>query len=69
MKEIGKGGISLRQAGSFLIGRAIMMLGETFAVGADTKHTMYRHDAEEAGIAISGRIEMTCIKVTMGDQC
>ncbi|MEO9652266.1 MAG: cupin domain-containing protein [Roseobacter sp.] len=59
LTEIGKGGVSLRQVGSNLVGRAIMMLEETYDIGADTGRTMYQHDAEETGIVISGHIEIT----------
>ncbi len=59
LTEIGKGGVSLRQVGSNLVGRAIMFLEETYQVGADTGRVMYQHEAEEAGIVISGRIEVT----------
>lgn len=59
LTEIGKGGVSLRQVGSNLLGRSIMMLEETYQIGADTGRVMYQHDAEEVGIVISGRIEVT----------
>jgi mannose-6-phosphate isomerase-like protein (cupin superfamily) len=59
LSEIGKGGVSLRQVGSNLIGRAIMMLEETYEAGADTGRVMYQHEAEECGLVISGRIEVT----------
>ncbi len=59
LTEIGKGGVSLRQVGSNLIGRAVMMLEETYDIGADTGRVMYQHEAEECGIVISGRIEVT----------
>ena len=41
---------------------AIQMLYETYAPGADTGPELYSHDAEEAGIVISGEI-----LVTVGD--
>lgn len=63
LTEIGKGGVSLRQVGSNLIGRTIMMLEETYALGADTGRVTYQHDGEECGIVVSGRIE-----VTVGDE-
>lgn len=59
LTEIGKGGVSLRQVGSNLIGRAIMMLEETYEIGADTGRVMYQHEAEESGIVVSGRVEVT----------
>lgn len=51
-------GVTFRQ-----IGRpgasAIQMLYETYAAGADTGPELYSHDAEEAGIVLSGRINVT----------
>ena len=63
LTEIGKGTLSLKQVGSDLYGRAMMILMETYEVGASTGRVMYGHDAEEGGIVVSGRIE-----VTVGDQ-
>ncbi|MCV6585000.1 MAG: cupin domain-containing protein [Marinibacterium sp.] len=63
LTEIGKDGLSLRQVGSNLQGRAMMILHETYDLGADTGRVMYGHDAEEGGIVVSGRVE-----VTVGDQ-
>lgn len=52
------GGVVFRQ-----IGRPgaspIQMLHETYAPGADTGPELYSHDAEEAGIVLSGRIQVT----------
>ncbi|MCF3973249.1 cupin domain-containing protein [Paracoccus salsus] len=49
------------------IGRAgrnnLMLLHETYDPGADTGESLYSHDAEEAGIVIEGRIE-----ITVGDE-
>lgn len=59
LTEIGKGGVSLRQVGANLFGRAIMMLRETYAVGADTGRVLYGHEGEECGVVVSGRIEIT----------
>lgn len=51
-------GISLKQVGDSTYHR-IQMLYETYPPGADTGAEMYSHDAEEAGIVVSGRIEIT----------
>ncbi len=59
LTEIGKGGVSLRQVGSNLIGRSIMLLEEIYEIGADTGRVLYQHDAEECGIVVSGRVEVT----------
>jgi len=61
--EIGKGKLSFKQVGASLHGRAMMILQETYDIGADTGRKMYGHEAEEGGIVISGRVE-----VTVGDQ-
>lgn len=59
LTEIGKGGVSLKQVGTNLFGRAMMILKESYQIGADTGRVMYGHDAEEGGIVISGRVEIT----------
>ncbi len=63
LTEIGKNGVSLRQIGTTLFGRAMMILSETYDIGADTGRTMIGHEAEEGGIVVKGRVE-----VTVGDQ-
>lgn len=63
LTEIGKGGLSFKQVGTNLFGRAMMILFETYETGADTGRVMYGHDAEEGGIVVSGRVE-----ITVGDQ-
>lgn len=59
LTEIGKGKLSLRQVGANLFGRALMMLYETYDIGADTGRVMYGHAGEESGIVLSGRVEVT----------
>jgi len=59
LREIGKGGVSLKQVGTNLFGRAMMILSETYEVGSDTGRVLYGHEAEEGGIVVSGRIEVT----------
>ncbi len=49
--------VSLRQVGPG--GNSIQMLHERYAPGADTGADPYAHEAEEAGIVVSGRIELT----------
>ncbi len=63
LSEIAGGGISYRQVGRDLAGRALQVLHERYAPGADTGETMLRHASEEAAIVIRGQIE-----VTVGDQ-
>lgn len=59
LTEIGKGRLSLKQVGSNLFGRSLMILRETYDVGADTGRVMYGHEGEEGGIVLSGRVEIT----------
>lgn len=56
------GDISLRQVGDSSA-HSIQMLHERYPPGADTGADKYAHESEEAGIVVSGRIE-----VTVGDQ-
>ena len=51
-------GISLRQVGG-LAKHQLQMLHETYEPGADTGEELYTHDAEEAGLVVSGEIELT----------
>jgi transcriptional regulator with XRE-family HTH domain len=59
LTEIGRGGISYRQVGNDLTGRALQILAERYAPDADTGKIMLRHEGEEGGIVISGRLEVT----------
>jgi len=64
------GSVSLRQVGDSWI-HSIQMLHERYPAGADTGEEMYSHSGEEAGIVISGEIELTvgeeiCV-LTAGD--
>lgn len=55
--------ISFRMVGRRLKDRALQMLHETYRPGADTGEAMLRHDGEEVGIVVRGRL-----LVTVGDQ-
>lgn len=55
--------ISFRMVGKRLKDRALQMLHETYRPGADTGEAMLRHEGEEAGIIVRGRL-----LVTVGDQ-
>lgn len=59
LPEIGKGKLSLKRIGNSQFGRAMTILHERYEPGADTGRVMYRHEGEEGGIVISGRIEIT----------
>lgn len=62
--EIGKAdAISYRMIGINYPNRSLLMLHETYAVGADTGKA-FSHNAQEAGMVIRGKIELT-----VGDQC
>tara|TARA_R110000751_G_scaffold189187_4_gene295247 strand:- start:36609 stop:37196 length:588 start_codon:yes stop_codon:yes gene_type:complete len=50
--------LSLRQVGD-ASRHTLQMLHETYAPGADTGTELYTHEAEEAGIIISGEIELS----------
>lgn len=54
--------LSLRQLGNAAT-HSLQMLHETYPPGADTGPDMLTHEAEEAGIVISGIVE-----ITVGDQ-
>jgi transcriptional regulator with XRE-family HTH domain len=63
LSEIGSGPISYRQVGSDLSEDALQILYERYQPGADTGQSMLSHDAEEGGIVLQGRLE-----VTVGDR-
>lgn len=63
MSEISSGPISFLQVGSDLSDSQLQILYEQFQPGADTGQSMLSHNAEEGGIVLSGRLE-----VTVGDQ-
>lgn len=60
--ELIDGPISFRQLGGG--GHNLEMLYERYSPGADTGETMLRHEGQEGGIVIRGRIE-----ITIGDRC
>ena len=57
--ELAGGRISYRQVGRDMAGRAMQILHERYAVGADTGTAMLRHEAEEGGVIVRGRLEVT----------
>lgn len=63
LNEIGSGLISYRQVGGDLLESKLQILHECYRPGADTGRSMLSHEAEEGGIVLSGRLE-----VTVGDQ-
>ena len=63
LSEISSGPISYLQIGSDLSNSQLQILYERYRPGADTGQSMLSHDAEEGGIILSGRLE-----VTVGEQ-
>jgi len=59
LTEIGNGLISYLQLGSNAQNINLQLMYECYQPGADTGRTMLSHDAEEGGIVINGRIELT----------
>ena len=57
--EIGKGLISYRQVGGDLADSQLQILHEVYKPGADTGQSMLSHEAEEGGVIIQGRLEVT----------
>ncbi len=59
LSEIGSGPISYLQVGSDLSEGQLQILYERYDPGADTGRSMLSHDAEEGGIVLQGRLEVT----------
>jgi transcriptional regulator with XRE-family HTH domain len=59
LSEIGSGLISYRQVGGDLIDSKLQILHERYRPGADTGQSMLSHEAEEGGIVLQGRLEVT----------
>lgn len=59
LSEISSGPISYLQVGSDLSGSQLQILYERYRPGADTGKSMLSHDAEEGGIVLQGRLEVT----------
>lgn len=51
--------LSYRQVGNNPAGSAMMILHERYAPGADTGESPYQHQAEEGGVVVAGRLELT----------
>ena len=59
LTELGSGPISFRQVGGDLGASQLQIMHERYAPGADTGASMLKHEAEEGGIILSGRLEVT----------
>ncbi|MFC5694872.1 cupin domain-containing protein [Pseudomonas sp. GCM10022186] len=51
--------LSYRQVGANLLNSSMMILHERYAPNADTGEELYAHEAEEGGVVVKGRLEMT----------
>ena len=56
--QAGQPGLSLRQLGNAMT-HSLQMLDETYPPGADSGPELLRHTGEEAGIVVTGQIEVT----------
>jgi transcriptional regulator with XRE-family HTH domain len=63
LTEIADGGVSFRQVGANLTGKAIQFLKECYQPGAGTGRHAITHEGEECGLILAGRLQ-----VTVGEQ-
>ena len=63
LSSISSGPISYRQVGGHLGEHQLQILHERYRPGADTGRSMLSHNAEEGGVVLQGRLE-----VTVGEQ-
>lgn len=59
LPDLGQGPIVFRLVGANRHGRAMSILHEAYEPGADTGAEMLRHEGEEGGVVVKGRIELT----------
>lgn len=59
LTEIADGGVSYLQVGARLSNRSIQFLKETYQPGAGTGKHKLRHEGEECGLILAGRLEVT----------
>ena len=57
--DLGDRSVSLRLVAARRVNRAMAVLQEKYAPGADTGAAMLRHAGEEGGVVVRGRIELT----------
>lgn len=55
----GRDGVSYREVAAGRPGRALQLLLEHYEPGADTGREKYHHEAEEAGVVLAGKLELT----------
>ncbi|WP_372019698.1 cupin domain-containing protein [Tistrella mobilis] len=59
LTQIARGSVAYAQIGENLSRRRMQILHERYAPGADTGKQLLRHESEEGGIVVRGRIELT----------
>ncbi|HCH33894.1 MAG TPA: XRE family transcriptional regulator [Oceanospirillaceae bacterium] len=59
LPDMGYGKVAMRLVGYNHEPRSLSLLHETYPIGADTGSDMLLHEGEEAGIVISGHLEVT----------
>jgi len=59
LTDIGDRSVSLRLVAARRPNRAMAIMHERYAAGADTGADMLRHQGEEGGVVVRGRIELT----------
>ena len=59
LTDLGDGNVSLRLVAARRPHRAMSVMRERYAPGADTGADMLRHEGEEGGVVVRGRIELT----------
>jgi transcriptional regulator with XRE-family HTH domain len=59
LTDIGDRSVSLRLVAARRPNRAMSIIHERYAPGADTGADMLRHEGEEGGVVVRGRIELT----------
>ncbi len=59
LTDLGDRAVSLRLVAARRPNRAMSLMHERYAAGADTGADMLRHDGEEGGVVVSGQIELT----------
>jgi len=57
--DIGSGEVTMKLIGKAHPNRALAFLSETYPPGTDTGPDMLNHEGEEAGMVVSGRLELT----------
>ena len=59
LTDLSSGTVSMRLVGKGHRVRALALLDETYPPGSDTGEEMLNHEGEEAGVLVSGRLELT----------